>query len=85
MVAFLEQENLTQQYLGNLSHNIFHGLKTSCRNVALCLLCPLQRIKKLPRLILFLVTQLRTVCARKQQIYVQNSMEKLNGEIPVNK
>ena len=46
MVAFLEQENLTQQYLGNLSHNIFHGLKTSCRNVALCLLCPLQQYNK---------------------------------------
>ena len=34
---------------------------------------------------LCLVTQLCTACARKQQIYVQNSMEKLNGEIPVNK
>ena len=40
--------SMCNEFFTNLSHNIFYSLKTSCRNVALCLLCPLQRIKKLP-------------------------------------
>ena len=98
MVAFLEQENLTQ-----------HGISIPPQSCLQCRRRPVtSRVIDPPRarkyhaileysriawsslpssVIMPGYTASHSVHARKQQIYAQNSMEKtaLNGEIPVNK